>query len=117
MRILALGDSYTIGEGLPQGERWPVQLAARLRQAGRQVEDPLIIAETGWTTADLSAEIARAQPVAPFDLVTLLIGVNNQYQGGALEEYRVQFRDLLRQAVSFAGNRPERVLVLSIPDW
>lgn len=123
MRILALGDSYTIGEGLSFGESsspgecWPLQLAARLRETGWEVADPQIIAETGWTTADLAAGIAQAQPVGPFGLVTLLIGVNNQYQGLALSAYRAEFRDLLRQAVSFAGCRPERVLVLSIPDW
>lgn len=117
MRILALGDSYTIGEGVLPGERWPVQLAARLRVAGRQAVDPLIIASTGWTTADLAAGIAQAQPAGPFDLVTLLIGVNNQYQGRELSEYRAQFRDLLLQAVSFTGGRAGRVLVLSIPDW
>ncbi len=117
LRILALGDSYTIGEGVTPEERWPAQLARRLRERRIAVEDPLIIARTGWTTDELTAAIAEARPPGPFDLVTLLIGVNNQYRGRDLEEYRAEFRDLLRQAIAFAGEQPGRVLVLSIPDW
>lgn len=117
VRILALGDSYTIGEGVQPAERWPEQLANRLRAAGWGAAEPLIVARTGWTTDELAEGIARASVTGPFDLVALLIGVNNQYRGRVVGEYHAQFRDLLRQAIAFAGNRPGRVLVLSIPDW
>jgi lysophospholipase L1-like esterase len=116
-RVLSLGDSYTIGEGVLPEERWPAQLAKRLRAAGVAVDDPLIIARTGWTTDELVEGIAAAKPAGPFDLVTLLIGVNNQYRGRPLAEYRAQFRDLLRMSIALAGERVGRVLVLSIPDW
>ncbi len=117
LRLLALGDSYTIGEGVAPAERWPMQLAALLRGRGLPVQDPVIIARTGWTTDELSAGIDAAAPAGRFDLVTLLIGVNNQYRGRGAEEYRKQFRALLARAVGFAGGRPARVVVLSIPDW
>ena len=117
VRYLALGDSYTIGEGVREELRWPVQLAARLRERGIAVAEPAIIARTGWTTSELAAGIERAKPQGPFDLVSLLIGVNNQYRGLPLAEYRTEFRSLLQQAVNFAGGDASRVLVLSIPDW
>lgn len=117
MNYLALGDSYTIGESVPEAERWPVQLAARLRQQGFNITPPLIIARTGWTTAELTAGIAQANPQGPFDLVSLLIGVNNQYRGYDQEEYRQEFTALLEQAIGFAGGNAGRVFVLSIPDW
>ena len=116
-RILSLGDSYTIGEAVSEAERWPVQLAALLRERGLEVEAPRIIARTGWTTMDLQAAIDQAELAPPYDLVTLLIGVNNQYQGRSLEEYREGFVDLLGRAIDFAGSDPSRVLVLSIPDY
>ena len=117
MRFLALGDSYTIGEFVSPAERWPVQLAAWLRREGFALDDPLIIATTGWTTDELLAAIDRAAPRGPFEMVSLLIGVNNQYRGRDVEEYRVQFAALLARALAFAGGQPQRVLVLSIPDW
>jgi lysophospholipase L1-like esterase len=117
IRLLALGDSYTIGESVSAAERFPMQLAARLRANGLAVIDPEIIARTGWTTGELSAGIDQAKPQAPYDYVTLLIGVNNQYRGYPLATYRDEFRSLLQQAIGFAGARPERVIVLSIPDW
>jgi lysophospholipase L1-like esterase len=117
LRFLALGDSYTIGERVDATQRWPVQLAAAMRSAGINIAEPVIIARTGWTTADLSGGIDRADPQGPFDLVGLLIGVNNQYQGRTEEEYRQQFADLLSRAIAFAGGRPGRVIVVSIPDW
>ena len=117
MRYLALGDSYTIGESVDESERWPVQLVALLRAAGISIADPLIIARTGWTTDELDAAINRAGPRGPFDLVTLLIGVNNQYRGRDAEEYRSQFINLLQRAIEFAGGDAQRVIVLSIPDW
>lgn len=117
LRYLALGDSYTIGESVEPAERWPVQLAAHLRETGLDVADPEIIARTGWRTDDLDAAITRANPRGPYDLVTLLIGVNNQYQGRSADDYRKEFPALLGRAVGFAGGEPSRVIVLSIPDW
>jgi lysophospholipase L1-like esterase len=117
LRILALGDSYTIGEGVSPQERWPVRLAERLRAEGLTVDEPRIIARTGWTTDELASSIESAELDTEYDLVTLLIGVNNQYRGRSVEEYREQFRQLLNRAVELAGGRPERVIVLSIPDW
>lgn len=117
MQFLALGDSYTIGESVAPEERWPVQLGALLRAEGLNVGDPTLIATTGWTTDELSAAIDRANPQGAFDLVSLLIGVNNQYRGRGQDEYREQFAALLQRAIGFAGGNPARVLVLSIPDW
>lgn len=116
-RFLALGDSYTIGEQVSASERWPVQLAARLRDAGVKVTDPEIIATTGWTTDELKAGIAARDPKGPYELVTLLIGVNNQYRGRSSAEYQGEFKGLLAQAIGFAGGAAARVVVVSIPDW
>lgn len=115
--FLALGDSYTIGEGVAPGERWPVQLAARLRGEGVDVADPQIVATTGWTTDGLSAAMDAGTFVPRYDLVTLLIGVNNQYRGRPLDEYRRQFRDLLQRAIELAEAKPAHMIVVSIPDW
>lgn len=115
--FLALGDSYTIGEGVSVDARWPVQLADSLNREGFNFDQPQIIAKTGWTTDELEKAIAEAGPEGPFDLVSLLIGVNNQYRGRALEEYEVQFEGLLKQALRFAGNDPGKVIVVSIPDY
>src|SRR3954447_23813393 len=112
LRLLALGDSYTIGESVRPDERWPVQLAARLRDEGMGVADPVIIARTGWGTDDPSAGIDRAHPEGRFDLVGLLIGVNNQYQGRPADAYRGEFAALLKRAIAFAGGDPSRVIVL-----
>lgn len=117
LRYLALGDSYTIGEAVDEAGRWPMQLARLLRMEGVLVGDPRIIATTGWTTDELDAAITAAEPLGQHDFVTLLIGVNNQYRGRDVEEYRTQFAALLWRAIGFAGGRPDRVLVLSIPDW
>lgn len=114
---LALGDSYTIGESVPESGRWPVQLAAALRAGGIALDDPRIIATTGWSTDELSAAMDAAEPLGRHDFVSLLIGVNNQYRGWNVGEYRVEFADLLERAIALAGDRPGRVLVLSIPDW
>ena len=117
MRYLALGDSYTIGEGVAEDSRWPVQLARALRGEGIALEDPDIIATTGWTTDELDAAIDAAQPTDDHVLVSLLVGVNNQYRGRGVDEYRHEFSALLDRAIGFAGGRSNRVLVLSIPDW
>jgi lysophospholipase L1-like esterase len=116
-RILALGDSYTIGESVDEVERWPVQLTEMLKAHGIRLAPPHIIARTGWTTDELQAAITAAAPRGPYPLVTLLIGVNNQYRGRALEEYREQFAELLDVAIGLAGQQATHVLVLSIPDW
>jgi lysophospholipase L1-like esterase len=117
LRFLALGDSYTIGESVGEHERWPIQLAAMLRETGLAVAEPEIIARTGWTTGELAAAINEASPMGPYDLVSLLIGVNNQYRGLPVDEYRTEFRVLLGAAMTFAGGEAQRVIVLSIPDW
>ena len=116
-RYLALGDSYTIGEDVAEAGRWPVQLAALLRADGIAMDPPTIVARTGWTTDELSAAMDDAELARGNDLVSLLIGVNNQYRGRALDEYETQFTTLLDRAIALAGDRAGRVLVLSIPDW
>jgi hypothetical protein len=115
--FLALGDSYTIGEGVGPAARWPVQLAALARQQGMMLQPPTIIARTGWTTTELQEAIREVPGEQTYGLVSLLIGVNNEYRGQSVAQYRVEFRELLRSAVGFAGGQPRHVLVLSIPDW
>lgn len=115
--FLSLGDSYTIGESVDPADRWSVQLARLLRTTGTDLADPDIIARTGWTTAELQAAIAASGNEKQYEVVSLLVGVNNQYRGESLEIYRTEFRQLLQTAIRFAKNRPERVVVLSIPDW
>lgn len=119
--FLALGDSYTIGEGVDDDERWPVQLAAALRARGVAIAHPHIIAKSGWSTDELSAAIdaeqAQEQLSPTYGLVSLLIGVNNQYRGRSVDDYAAEFSRLLERAIAFAAGMPARVLVLSIPDW
>lgn len=115
--FLALGDSYTIGEGVPANESWPMQLTARLRAGGIAIDDPQIIALTGWTTDELSAAMDATTLHPPYSLVTLSIGVNNQYRGRPLAEYREQFRALLARTIALAGGEAPHVIVVSIPDW
>ncbi|MCH7975216.1 MAG: SGNH/GDSL hydrolase family protein [Bacteroidetes bacterium] len=117
LRCLALGDSYTIGEGVAENQRWPVQLATRLRTQDIPLANPEIIAMTGWTTDELAVGIDKAHLLGPYDFVSLLIGVNNQYRGRSLEEYQQQFRGLLQRAIAFGAGDASRVLVVSIPDW
>jgi len=109
LHYLALGDSYTIGESVPAEACWPMQLIEQLRQHGVVIDDPRMVAVTGWTTDELSAGMDRARLALSYDLVTLQIGVNNQYRG--------EFSALLRRAIRLAGNHPNRVVVVSIPDW
>ncbi len=122
IRYLALGDSYTIGESVPENERWPNQLVELLKsspqfeRSQREVE-ATIIARTGWTTSELWQGIQAANPQGTYDLVSLLIGVNNQYRGYDIHEYREEFRFLLGKAIEYAGGNASHVIVLSIPDW
>ncbi|GAB3730418.1 SGNH/GDSL hydrolase family protein [Luteimonas pelagia] len=117
MRYLALGDSYTIGEGVPLSNRWPVRLARALREEGVQMPDPRIIATTGWTTDELSSAMDMEEPLGQWQFVSLQIGVNNQYRGRSVADYRSEFERLLGRAIGLAGGRADRVMVLSIPDW
>ena len=117
LSFLALGDSYTIGEGVAENGRWPVQLAAKLREEGIALADPRIIATTGWTTDELAWGIDGAEPLGEWDFVTLLIGVNNQYRGRSAIDFRGEFETLLQRGIRYARGRADRVLVLSIPDW
>ena len=117
LRYLALGDSYTVGEGVPAHGRWTHQLAALLRAEGVALGEPHTIAATGWTTDELDAAIDADPPAGAHAFVTLLIGVNDQYRGRAVDDYAPRFEGLLHRAIGFAGGRPERVLALSIPDW
>ncbi len=117
LRFLALGDSYTFGERVSEPERWPVQLANQLRHDNLNVANPDIIARTGWTTDELQRAIVTCNLHGPYDLVSLQIGVNNQYRGRSLETYRMEFRQLLQTAIALANRQPQHVLVLSIPDW
>lgn len=123
MRYLALGDSYTVGEGVEAGKGFPEQLS---RDAGRGAQDttrdprPVTrdrIATTGWTTGELLAAIRATPPTGTYDLVSLCIGVNNQYRGLPLEEYQREFAELLDLAIGYAGGNAQHVVVLSIPDW
>jgi len=114
---LALGDSYTIGEGLSREETYPYQTATILRKEGISVADPEIIAKTGWTTDELEDAIHAANPKLNYDIVSLLIGVNNQYRGRSITEYHAGFEKLLHRAIAFAVGQNNHVFVLSIPDW
>ncbi|WP_461788701.1 SGNH/GDSL hydrolase family protein [Pedobacter sp.] len=114
---LALGDSYTIGEAVEQSASFPYQLAALLREKGFEIEEPKVIAKTGWTTDELKQAIKQERITETYGLVTLLIGVNNQYRGYSPEAYKQEFNELLKMAVGFAGGTKQNVYVVSIPDW
>lgn len=115
--FLALGDSYTIGESVPVSQNFPHQTVDLLKKSGYSFKSPEIIARTGWTTDELQQAIHTAHLSPSYDIVTLLIGVNNQYRGYDPNEYAQQFEKLLQQAIQFAGNDTAHVFVLSIPDW
>jgi lysophospholipase L1-like esterase len=117
LRYLALGDSYTIGEAVDASERFPAQLVASLRNQNINIAEPIIIARTGWTTDELNSAIDKQNLQGTFDIVTLLIGVNNQYRGRSAEEYRDEFKALLQRAIGFADGNASHVIVVSIPDW
>lgn len=115
---LALGDSYTIGQSVDSSARFPVQTVQQLKELSLNFDSPEIIARTGWTTSNLLSELVATPPSkTTYDVVSLLIGVNNQYQGGSQEDYRREFVTLLSKAITYSGNRPKRVFVLSIPDY
>lgn len=114
---LALGDSYTIGQSVGINERYPVQLADALREDSFKIKAVDIVAQTGWTTADLQTGIDNTTLRGRYDLVSLLIGVNNQFQGLSIETYKTEFRALLNQAIAFAGGDKSKVFVVSIPDY
>jgi lysophospholipase L1-like esterase len=114
---LALGDSYTIGEQVPFAENFPNQTVQQLRKSGFSFYAAEIIAKTGWTTDELSTAIENTTTLKNYDIISLLIGVNNQYRGRSATEFKIEFEHLLQKAIQFSGNRPYRVVVLSIPDW
>ncbi len=117
-RLLALGDSYTIGQSVPDTDRFAVQLVQLLAGDTVKFYTPEIIAQTGWTTGNLLSRLNSMPPqYNTYDIVTLLIGVNNQYQGRSMTEYKSEFTALLLRAIQYANNVKRRVIVLSIPDW
>jgi len=118
---LALGDSYSIGESVLLEDNFPNQLVKLLNEENNQWHPARIVAKTGWTTDELQAGISEAKKnellLPTYDLVTLLIGVNDQYRERPMEEYKPRFESLLKQAIQFAGNKATRVIIISIPDW
>ena len=114
---LALGDNYTFGESISEKHTWPKQLVDSLKKRNIFLSEPKIIAKTGWTTDELKKAINNSSLDYPYDWVSLLIGVNNQYRGRDTDEFKVQFESLLLEAIAFSGNRKERVFVISLPDW
>ena len=114
---LALGDSYTIGQSVLSSENFPNQTVQLLNQQNYNFKSPEILATTGWTTDELQTNINNHTFTPPYDFVSLLIGVNNQYRGRSIENYKPEFESLLKQAIQFAGGNASRVIVVSIPDW
>jgi lysophospholipase L1-like esterase len=114
---LALGDSYTIGELVPIHDNFPYRTVQLLKKEKIEVADPVIIATTGWTTDELAASIQEHNIKETFSFVSLLIGVNNQYRGRSIDNYKQEFTQLLNRAIGFAGDNAQNVFVLSIPDW
>ena len=115
--LLCLGDSYTIGESVQFAENFPNQTISQLRKDGYTFEEPEIVAQTGWTTDELQIAIDKYSLKNSYDFVTLLIGVNNQYRGRTVENYKSEFEPLLKQAIQLANGKADHVIVLSIPDW
>ncbi len=114
---LALGDSYTIGESVPLYENFPYLAIQLLRKAGFHFHAPEIIAKTGWTSFELAEHLLHTQLNAQYDFVSLLIGVNNQYRGAAIEDFTTDLDFLLKKAIHLAGEKSSQVIMLSIPDW
>jgi len=119
LSYLALGDSYTIGEAVDPDGRWPEILSKNLRQRGLDIEVKKVVARTGWTTDELlhAMEADDSLNTSTFDVVSLLIGVNNQYRGYGIKQYEREFEELLKKAVNLAGRKTNRVFVVSIPDY
>ena len=118
LQYLALGDSYTIGQNVEIDQRWPNQLATRLRIDSIDIKDPLIVARTGWTTSQLLSQIEASADIAPpYDLVSLAIGVNNQFSGYPISLYKQDLQVLLSKSIFLADGHADRVFVLSIPDY
>jgi lysophospholipase L1-like esterase len=117
VRFLALGDSYTIGEGVAKEERWPSHLTRRLEREGFGITDVQLIAQTAWTADELADAIDEACPRGPFDLVTLMIGVNDQYRSRPVDVFSPEYERLLQWSIGFAGGRAGRAIAISIPDW
>jgi len=116
--FLALGDSYTIGQGVPEEDRWPNQLTERLEESGSEISGTQIIAQTGWTTSNLLSALNNEDLTALGDsnLVSLLIGVNNQFQGLSFKDFTCEFEYLLEKSIGYAGTK-DLVFVVSIPDY
>jgi len=114
---LALGDSYTIGESVLSTDNFPNQTVTFLKAFGYDFKPAEIVAKTGWTTDELQNNINNHPFTPPYNIVTLLIGVNNQYRGRPVDDYKSEFESLLKQAIQFADNKADHVIVLSIPDW
>ncbi|GAA4313158.1 SGNH/GDSL hydrolase family protein [Nibribacter koreensis] len=116
-KFLALGDSYTIGEGVLPADRWPMQLSVLLDKEGIQLGEPLYVAKTGWTTGNLLSYLRTVSMPNDYGLVTLQIGVNNQYQNRSLDEFRSELRTLISIATGLASKSPKNVMLLTIPDY
>lgn len=114
---LALGDSYTIGEQVAIHESFPYQTVQLLRDKGYLFHAAEIIAKTGWTTFELAEQLIHTKQLDKYDFVSLLIGVNNQYRGLSIDEFKKEFEFLLKKSIHFADNKAEHVFVFSIPDW
>jgi lysophospholipase L1-like esterase len=114
---LALGDSYTIGESVLESERWPNQLAQELEGTSLGVDTVTIIAKTGWTTAELIEGIKISKNTNQYDLVSLLIGVNNQYRGQSIERFEKELVALIQTAIEYSKTGSKAVFLVSIPDW
>ncbi len=115
--LLCLGDSYTVGEGVPLHQSFPYQLVQILRKQGIGVHAPEVVAQTGWTTFELAEFLIHHSFEAQYDFVTLLIGVNNQYRGLEVEDFADDFEYLLKKAISLCAGKSENVICISIPDW
>jgi lysophospholipase L1-like esterase len=117
LKYLALGDSYSIGESVEEHERWPNQLASTLSAQGLLIGKPIIIATTGWRTDNLANAVRIANLNDDFDIVSLLIGVNDQYQGKPFDIYLSDFEKLLNTSIQLARGEEKNVFAVSIPDY
>lgn len=117
IQYLALGDSYTIGEQVPQNQSFPFQFRDLISRQDTSLPDPVVVAKTGWTSDELAMALQETPLSGPFSLVSLLIGVNDQYRGRTLESYLENLSSLISSAIALAGGDPNRVYLLSIPDW